>query len=152
MKAIKTIVATAVIALAATTVAMAGVQHLGPAADDGPGAGPAQAAPAPQTVAQQVTTPGSVPLTAAQFAALLRAASRDDGVQAGTHRQQADHTRKNPANRKHRTTRHAALHSTTHQATTHHTTTHRSAAHTATQHSGTQAGSHHGESHDGGCD
>ena len=69
MKALKTIVATAVIVFALTTVATAGVRHLGDR--DGDAQHPAYA----QTAAQPA---GGVTLSAEQFAALLKAAG-DDG-------------------------------------------------------------------------
>jgi hypothetical protein len=79
MKALKTIVATAVIVFALTTVAMAGVRQFG----GGHSASPAAVAPtatAPQTQAQATVT-----LSAQQFAQLLRATS------AGTARRPAAH-------------------------------------------------------------
>ena len=81
MKALKTIVATAVIVFALTTVAMAGVQRFG---GDHP-ADAATTAAAPQTQAQ---TRATVTLTAHQFAQLLRAAGGGT-----THRQAASHDR-----------------------------------------------------------
>ena len=82
MKAVKTIIATAVIVFALTTVAMAGVQRLDGGRD-------VNAAPA------SATTPAaghgdSVTLSAQQFAALLRAVSRD-GAKDRAH--VASHTR-----------------------------------------------------------
>lgn len=68
MKALKTVVATAVIVFALTTVAAAGVRHLGDRDGD------TQHPPYAQTAAQPG---GSVTLSAEQFAALLRAAGDD---------------------------------------------------------------------------
>ena len=78
MKALKTIVATAVIVFALTTVAAAGVQRLGGADQT---AGPAAAAPA--ATAPQTQTQATVTLTTRQFARLMRAAG------GGTTRHQA---------------------------------------------------------------
>ena len=70
MKVLKTIVATAVIVFALTTVAMAGVQRLGGGDQTPSPAAAGPAATAPQTQAQATVT-----LTTRQFARLMRAAT-----------------------------------------------------------------------------
>jgi hypothetical protein len=89
MKALKTIVATAVIVLAFTTVAMAGVRHVGSWGDpEGTAAGPA----APQTHQD-----AGVTLTDRQFARLLQAANghaaKLHGPKAGNGQTSTFHTR-----------------------------------------------------------
>jgi len=76
MKALKTIVATAVIVFALTTVATAGVRHLGDR--DGDARHPAYA----QTAAQSA---GAATLSAEQFAALLKAAGDDGSKHSAKH-------------------------------------------------------------------
>ena len=89
MKAIRTIVATAVIVFALTTVAMAGVQRLGNGAD-ADGAAQAQPAAAPAAAA-----PAAVTLSTQQFTALLHAAAGDDaqgGKRTAQHKRTATRT------------------------------------------------------------
>jgi hypothetical protein len=135
MKAVKTIVATAVIVFALTTVAMAGVQRLGGGARDD---AQAQAA---QATGQQS---GTVALSAQQFAALLRAAHGDAATAHAPHA----HTGTHPGTQAHART-HA--HSTTHHADQTSHAGQANAASGATHHRDHGAAStHHGETHDGG--
>ena len=166
MKAIKTIVATAVIVFALTTVAMAGVHRLG--SDTGQG-GAAQAQPAGATAAGQAGD--TVTLSAQQFAALLHAVDGNgarDRTQKARHRQDASRTHRQDKSRTHagshatsRAGSHTVAHpaqggqggsgagdgethvATQHTATQTHAQTHDGAAH--------ESGSH-GDGHDGGCD
>jgi hypothetical protein len=148
MKAVKTIVATAVIVFALTTVAMAGVQHLG----GGAGANDRAQVATPQTAQQG----DSVRLSTQQFAALLHAVSRGDArrlaagktggvAQARAHAQAKTHARAQT---------HAAAHTqqATHHAETHHAQTHTGTHDNATHDDGSHAGTHEGGGHGGSCD
>lgn len=166
MKALKTIVATAVIVFALTTVAAAGVRHLGDR--DGDAQHPAYA----PTSAHPV---GGVTLTAEQFAALLKAAGDDGGKHRAkqatrvrekaqkhsrTHAAEADHDGTGAQHSEQRQqgsggASHQGSGGASHQGSsgaTHHAET------TAVHHGGSQSdnphdgGSHDGGSHDGGCD
>jgi hypothetical protein len=163
MKALKTIVATAVIVFALTTVAAAGVRHLGDR--DGDAQRPAYA----PTSAHPV---GAVTLSAEQFAALLKAAG-DDGskhrakhvtrthrkakTHSRTHATEADH---NGIGAQHSEERQQGTGGASHQGSggaTHHaetTTVHDGGTQGDNTHNGGShdAGSHDGGSHDGGCD
>ncbi len=164
MKIVKTIVATAVIVFALTTVAMAGVQRLGHEGKAATGAAQAQPAAA-GAVAQHA---GPVTLSARQFAALLHAVAHDgdrDRAEKKVHKRSSTRTHTQAKARTHITT-HAAQHapdgtssgggdSTRHtetKARTHTTT--QAQAHGSTHDGGTHVGeSHEGESHhDGGHD
>jgi hypothetical protein len=167
MKAIRTIVATAVIVFALTTVAMAGVQRFGNGGEDG-GRAQAQPVATPDTAAP---AGGAVTLSARQFAALLHAVTGDglrDHTRTAQHERAAARTHKRDKARAHTGT-HAATppsHRTqrtsssgggeTHHATAQHATTqHTETQHTATQHTETQThggGGHGGGGHVGGCD
>lgn len=156
MKAVRTIVATAVIVFALTTVAMAGVQRLSGPAGDGTQAGDMAAAAPQPTAAQPV---GGVTLSARQFAALLRAVDRNAAQDRSRDRAHArDENRDRDQTQKHdrqqtRTHSRDAGGSGVVSAASHHTTTTRSTAHQATTHGG---GTHDGGSrdggHNGGCD
>jgi hypothetical protein len=157
MKAIRTIVATAVIVFALTTVAMAGVQRLGNGADAG-GAAQAQPAAAPTTVAPA----GAMTLSKQQFAALLHAVAAQDRTRTADHERTADRTHARDKARSHTGT-HAttrASHgtqgsggSTQHATTRTHTQTQHGGTHDGTHNGGTHdGGTHHGGTHDGGCD
>jgi hypothetical protein len=165
MKALRTIVATAVIVFALTTVAVAGAQKLsGPAAD---GTTSAQASqPAVQPAAAQPAAAGAVTLSAHQFAALLRAvgagARHRDAVHAGKDDQARAHQRQHAdthaahggargAVTSRHTTTQASRHHTTH-ATTHHATTQPTSTHDGDASGGTHDGGHDGGTHDGGHD
>lgn len=159
MKALKTIVATAVIVFALTTVAMAGVQHLGRGGDGATSAGQATQA------AAQPTAPGGVTLSAHQFTALLHAVAgggvrgrsttrTHDATPGRTHARQQSHT--------HAASRGAGdgssagvTHHAVHRTETHHTTTHTTSHDDGTHESGTHDGGTHDGDHDGeggGCD
>ena len=155
MKALKTIVATAVIVFALTTVAAAGVRHLGDR--DGDASHPAYA----QTAAQPA---GGVTLSAEQFAALLKAVGDDGGKHRAkhatrtrekaqkhsrTHASEADH---DGAGAQHSEGQQQSSGGATHRAettTVHDSGTHDGGAHDGGSHDG---GTHDGGSHDGGCD
>ena len=155
MKALKTIVATAVIVFALTTVATAGVRHLGDR--DGDAQPPAYA----QTAAHPA---GDVTLSADQFAALLKAAG-DDGSKHRAKHVTRTHTKAQTHSRTHATEADhdgaGAQHSDGQQQSsggaTHHAET-TTAQHGASQGGGVHdggshdGGSHDGGSHDGGCD
>ena len=136
MKVLKTIVATAVIVFALTSVAMAGVQHFTKQSG--------QASGSQAQVAQPTYT---VTLTAKQLAQLI------DG-RSGSHVGEAQRTKTN-ARRVHR--QHAAAQQGAHEAEAQHVDRVRSSAQSG---SGGQAGSHHdeashpthtsGSGHDGG--
>jgi hypothetical protein len=158
MKVLKTIVATAVIVFALTTVAVAGVQHLGRAGDDATSAG--QVAQA----AAQPAAQGGVTLSARQFAALLRAVD-DGGSQdraparaPGTKQGRAHESAQGGAPARHQSRSHAASGSAgsgSSAGTTQHTAVHHTQAHhTTTQSTSRGGGTHDGGSHDGdgGCD
>jgi hypothetical protein len=143
MKALKTIVATAVIVFALTTVAMAGVQRLG-----GTDGATTQATPAAAQAAVHPVSPASMTLSAQQFAALLHAVSRNgartaDADGAGAHTQKHRQTHARQQSRTHSLNGDASRSgsSTAHDATTHHGATHH-----------TDTGTHDGGTHDGGCD
>ncbi len=157
MKLVKTIVATAVIVFALTTVAMAGAQRLGHSAED-----QADATRAPATHSQPA---GAVTLSARQFAALLGAVAHDgDRDRVSTVAHMRSTTR---AHARAKTAVHNATHTAQHaqdgtgsgSGSAHHAET-RAQTHSGTHaqtHSGTQAqthsGTHEGETHhDGGCD
>jgi len=150
MKALRTIVATAVIVFALTTVATAGVRHLGDR--DADAQHPAYA----QTAAQPA---GGVTLSSEQFAALLKAAG-DDGNRhrakhvVRTHEKALKHSRTHAGEAEH--ARAGAQHADKQQqgagGATHHaetTTAHDGGSQGGGAHDG---GSHDGGSHDGGCD
>jgi hypothetical protein len=155
MKAIRTIVATAAIVFALTTVAMAGAQRLaGPAEGETMAGAAAAHAGTPPTAAQPAA--GTVTLSTKQFATLLRAArntraqdrDRDpslahSGAESRTHDRQKTRTHNGDDD----TTRSATASSHTTKSSTHHTSTH----HTAKQTS-TGGGAHDGGTHDGGHD
>jgi hypothetical protein len=147
MKAIRTIVATAVIVLALTTVAMAGVQRLGNGTDA------AAAAQAQPIAAPAAAHAGEVTLSARQFAALLRAVAGQDRARAAHQERATDRTRARDRARSHVDAHEAthASHSTPGSGgSTHHATTQ---THTQTHHGGIHdAGTHDGGIHDGGCD
>jgi hypothetical protein len=138
MKAVKTIVATAVIVFALTTVAVAGVQHLG----SGTGAGDSA------QVATQIAQQGdSVTLSAHQFAALLHAVSRGDAQhlvarQTGVATRARTHSHSQAPTHVHAQTQ-TATHAQPAVQATHHAETH---------HAETHAGTHDGSGHSGGCD
>lgn len=152
MKLVKTIVATAVIVFALTTVAMAGVQRLGHEGKAATGAAQAQPAAA-GAVAQHA---GPVTLSARQFAALLRAVAHDgdrDRVEKKAHKRSSTRTH---TQAKARTL--TATHTTPHAqhgtssgggGSTHHTET-RAPAHTAATHTQTHGSTHDDGTHDGG--
>ena len=157
MKAIRTIVATAVIVFALTTVAMAGVQRLG--SDTGQGAA-AQTQPAAAPATGQADD--TVTLSAQQFAALLHAVDGDgarDRTQKARHQRVANRTHQQDRTRTHTgsheksrpaqggQSRSGAGGGETHVATQHTATQ----THTQTHDGGGQSGSHSG-GHDGGCD
>jgi hypothetical protein len=149
MKLVKTIVATAVIVFALTTVAMAGVQRL---AHGGEGAALAAAA---GTAVQPPA--GSVTLSARQFAALLGAVAHDGDrrrVEETAHERSTRRARSRAEAQVHaakHTTRHAQDGTSSGGGAVRHTET-RTQVHTGTHaqvHSGTHGGGTH---HDGGCD
>jgi hypothetical protein len=144
MKALKTIVATAVIVFALTTVAMAGARHFtsrGNAATVA--AGPA----APQT--HQVA---GVTLTDDQFARLLRVVGSQGATPHTTH---ADREMRRARTRDH--SRHKASDAANHTQTQHRAQSHQASGAThssdATHDDGTHdsGGTHDGGTHDGGC-
>ena len=93
MKILKTVVATAVIVFALTTVAMAGVQKLSGQSDAG--AQPGSAAQPPVAAAAQPA--GGVTLSARQFATLLHAVGHDSAQERSrdrSHAQDQDRTQK----------------------------------------------------------
>jgi hypothetical protein len=144
MKALKTIVATAVIVFAATTVAMAGVQRLGGTDDGAVQTHPATAAPVAQPAA-----PGGITLSARQFTALMKAV-RNGGDAYGDRDRSRTHDRD-------RARTHAGERIQAHAAggdasgatstKTRHSTTHDTTSHHASVHNGT-----HNGGRDGGCD
>jgi hypothetical protein len=153
MKAIRTIVATAVIVFALTTVAMAGAQRLAGPADGETTAGAAAHAGTPPAAAQPAAA--TVTLSAKQFATLLRAArttraqgrDRDpslahDVAESRTHARRKARTHSGDDDAAGSTAT-ASSHRT--KSSTHHTSTH----HTATRTS-TGGGAHDGGTHDGG--
>lgn len=171
MKALETIVATAVIVFALTTVAVAGVQRLG-GGDQAAGA-PASAT---ATTAQQS---GSVTLTAQQFAALLHAvggsAAQGSSTDSGKVRDRArermhDHAQDRSANHAAGDSgdgqqAHMQAQTQTSQASggggVHHPDTphdgagmHDGGTHNAGANDGGghDGGTHHGGGNDGGCD
>ena len=107
MKILKTIVATAVIVFAATTVAMAGVNHVYGGSQAGT-AGPAQTPPAVTPTAQ----PASVTLTAAQFASLLDRVQQRDRDR--THTRDAAHRRQTARKHEQKAYQHAGQQTQTH--------------------------------------
>ena len=133
MKALKTIVATAVIVFALTTVAMAGARHVGGWGDSSsPAAGPA---------ATQTHHSAGVTLTDDQFARLLHAMN---GQAAKPHTPQADHQKAGDS------ASHAQAHHGTQSQDSSGATHHVGATHvgSTTHHSG---GTHHGGvTHDAG--
>jgi hypothetical protein len=159
MKAIRTIVATAVIVFALTTVAMAGVQRFG----DGEDGGGAHAKPVAKP---DTATPasGTVTLSARQFAALLHAVTGEgarDHTRTTRHERAAARTHKQDKTRSHAGTHEATRPSRSTRGTsssggeTNHATQHATSQHTTTQHTTTQThagGTHGGGGHDGGCD
>jgi len=147
MKAVKTIVATAVVVFALTTVAAAGVQHVGS------GAGASD--PAPVATTQVAQQGDSVALSARQFAALLHAVSRGDAQHLtadqsgdGVHARVQAHSR---VQAQVHTQTHAAAHPQQVAQATHHAETHHTQTHTGTHDGGSHAGTHDGSGH-GGCD
>jgi hypothetical protein len=161
MKALKTVVATAVIVFTLTTVAMAGVQQLSRRGDTVTQAG------APQQAAAQPAAQGGVTLSAHQFAALLSAVDGDSQHQSGARKHAAtrsrSHTRQQSqvhaasgatGNGTSAVTQHTAVHNiethhTATQATSHSGGTHDGGTHDGGTHDG---GTHDGGTHDGGCD
>jgi len=155
MKALKTIVATAVIVFALTTVATAGVRHLGDR--DGDAQHPAQA----QTAAQ---TAGGVTLSAEQFAALLEAAGGDGSKHRATHAtrthekaQKHSRTHASEADHDGAGTQHSDGQQQGSGGATHHAATaamHNGGSQGGGTHDGGthDGGSHDGGTHDGGCD
>jgi hypothetical protein len=136
MKALKTIVATAVIVFALTTVAMAGVRHVGSWGDAvTPAAGPATT---------QTHRAAGVTLTDVQFARLLRAVS---GNRVMLHTTQADRetARERTRDQQDQAAGDAAIQAQAQQRTQTH-------GGGGTHDGGTQGGTaHHGETHhDGG--
>lgn len=161
MKVLKTIVATAVIVFALTTVAMAGVQRLGGQDPATSHAGPAAA----RQTAVQPAAQGNVTLSSQQFAALLRAVRHDaDGARdrhtARAHEKARKHSQ---ASRRSGGTSGntdgaggastTAHHTQTHTGTTHHSTTHQTTTHTGSHDGGSDDG-HDGDhgGGEGGCD
>jgi len=156
MKALKTIVATAVIVFALTTVAVAGVQRLG-------GGDQAAGAPASAT-APTAQQSGSVTLTAQQFAALLHAvggpAAQGNSTDPGIARDRARERQLDRA--QDRSANHASGHSRDGQQARvqAHTQTSQASGgggvhHPDTVHDGADmhdGGTHHGGGNDGGCD
>jgi hypothetical protein len=157
MKAIRTIVATAVIVFALTTAAMAGVQRFGNSGDADRAGSAAQPAATPDTAPPA----GAVTLSARQFATLLHAVAGDGARDrtrtaqpkrsvARAHKQDTarSHTGSHAATRASRGTRGGSTPSSaggeTHHSTTQHTTTR---THTQTHDGGTRDSG----SHDGGC-
>ena len=133
MKAVKTIVATAVIVFALTTVAMAGVQHLG---DGGGSAAPASSTPAGGQH-------DSVTLSAQQFAALLHAVARERSAGGATAPTSAARHSHAQAGTHARTHTHAPTHA---HAATHAHATAQTQQHSvqATHHTATHTGTHDG--------
>jgi hypothetical protein len=153
MKAVKTIVATAVIVFALTTVAMAGVQHFG--------GGAGVTGPAPAATAQTAQQGDSVTLSAQQFAALLHAVSRGDAQaraagQAGVAAHARARTHSEAQAHAHGQTHTAApthpAAQTTHRAEIHNTETRTGTHDDPTHAGGSHSGAHDGSGHDGGCD
>jgi hypothetical protein len=156
MKAIRTIVATAVIVFALTTVAMAGVQRLGNGADADGGAR-AQPAAAAATAAPA----GQVTLSARQCAALVHAVAGDgarDRTGTARHERATTRTHARDKARSHTSTRasthpvHGAQGSSSSGSAsggTQHSATHHTTAQTHTQ---THDGDARVGTHDGGCD
>jgi uncharacterized membrane protein len=156
MKVLKTIVATAVIVFALTTVAMAGVQHF-----------TKQSGQATGTQAQAAQPSYTVTLTAAQLAQLMHdggAATADRAQQARQTRQHARQTQRHArqTQRHAETARHQtrshAVDSTTHASATgsggthHYEATHHASSSTST--SGSQhaeTGHHSGGGEGGSC-
>jgi hypothetical protein len=147
MKVLRTIVATAVIVFAVTTVAMAGVQHLG-----GQGGNAAQPAAAPASYTVQLTGQQLERLAAtlaqgmSSAAAVKQPATARPAAQhhkAATHKAAAHH-----AAARHATATHSSGHASTHHiAATHHAeNTHDGAAG-----AGSCNGGQSGGDHDGGC-
>ena len=143
MKVLKTIVATAVIVFALTTVAMAGVQHF-----------TQQSGQAAGTQAQTTQPTYSVTLTAAQLAQLMnggKAATTSETPHARQTRQHARQTQQHAETARHQTRSHAVT-STTHASaigsggTHHYEATHHASSSTSSP------GSHHAETgpHSGG--
>jgi hypothetical protein len=154
MKALKTIVATAVIVFALTTVAMAGAQRLGLHGDESTSSGQATQA------AAQPAAQGGVTLSTHQFAALLRAvhggaqdrtATRThDAAQVRIHAHQQAHTHAASVSAGSGSAAGGTHHTTVHHTATHHATTHATSHDGATHDGGTHDGDHDGEG--GGCD
>ncbi len=136
MKVLKTIVATAVIVFALTTVAMAGVQHF-----------TKQSGQTGGTQAQAAQPTYTVTLTAAQFAQLMhdgKAATADGAQHAKQTRQHARQTQQHAKTARHQTRSHAVA-STTHAPANGSTGMHQ---YEATYHVGAStspSGSHHAE-------
>jgi hypothetical protein len=145
MKALKTIVATAVIVFTLTTVAMAGVQHLSRGGDGATSAGQAQ-----QAAAQPAAQSG-VTLSTRQFVTLLHAVSggsqdrgttrTHDAMHERTHARQLSHSADSGASES------GSSGGATHHTAIHHTGAHHTATHTASRDCGTHDGGG-----DGGCD
>ena len=145
MKVLKTIVATAVIVFALTTVAAAGARHL--RADDHPGAAATgTAAPAAGQVA-------GVTLTEAQFARLLRAAGArtSTGARSATRsaHQATTHTSRAVRRDAQKTATGSGNHATHRQHTQAHVTGDATHAGGGT-HDSDGDGTHDGDPHDGG--
>ncbi len=143
MKALKTIVATAVIVFALTTVAMAGVQHF-----------TKQGGQTSGSTAQTAQPTYTVTLTGAQLAQLMhdgRAATAGSAQEARQTRQQARQTRQQAKTARHQARSHA-VDSTTYASASGSGGTHH---YEATHHAGSSTsspGSHHAETghHSGG--
>jgi len=154
MKALKTIVATAVIVFSLTTVAMAGVQKFSGAVGGGTQTRAATTAAAQPEVAQ----PAGVTLSAQQFATLLHSLGRDAAPSRSRDTSQAQDRDRAQDHERQQARTHAGDGATTtttasHHATTTHRTTHHAAVHgTSTYSGGTHDGGTHDGGHDGGCD
>ena len=143
MKVLKTIVATAVIVFALTTVAMAGVQHFTKQGG--------QAAGSQARAAQPTYT---VTLTAAQLAQLMHGGKV--ATAGGTHhaRQTQFHAQRTQhhARARHQTSSHHAADATYASSSSGGTHHHEATHHASSSGSGSGGGSHHAESsHSGDC-
>jgi hypothetical protein len=168
MKAVRTIVATAVIVFALTTVAVAGAQRLvdreSGTADGTPRSAAQQSAAVQPATVQPAA--GSVTLSARQFAALLRAVGAGAGDQARAHARDGERARSHdgqharvhaedgrasravttPSPRT--TTLGAARHAATRHTTSKHATAGDRASHAGSTHNGGHDGGGHGGGHD----
>jgi|GEM_PF-791884 len=136
MKVLKTIVATAVIVFALTTVAMAGVQHF-----------TKQSGQAAGTQAQSAQPTYTVTLTAAQLAQLMnggKAATTSETQHARQARQHDRQTQQHAETGRHQTHSHA-VDSTTHASASGSGGTHHYEATHHASSSGSGSGGHHAE-------